>query len=257
MTPYLPPIPAHQIRMPRRAASAARLAELTGQARRTTSAVVLGSGWAQAADALGTGAEVAARRPRRVPAADRARPRSRGPLGPGRRNYACSSSSAGPTCTRGTRWPPWCTACGPRSPRAAGSIVLTNAAGGIRAEFRPGQPVLISDHLNLTGRSPLTGPPPPDGYPSRFVDLTDLYSRRLRALARDGRPGPGRGRLRGAARARTTRPRPRSGCCGRSAPTWSACPPCWRRSPRATSAPRCWRSRWSPTWRRAWRRAGA
>jgi len=43
--------------------------------------------------------------------------------------------------------------------------------------------VLIRDHLNLTGRSPLGGPPPPDGYPPRFTDLTDLYSPRLRALA--------------------------------------------------------------------------
>jgi len=79
---------------------------------------------------------------------------------------------------------------GVRTAVAAGCrvIVLTNAAGGIRAGYRPGQPVLISDHLNLTGRSPLTGPPPPDGYPSRFTDLTDLYSRRLRALARGADP---------------------------------------------------------------------
>jgi purine-nucleoside phosphorylase len=61
-------------------------------------------------------------------------------------------------------------------------VVLTNAAGGIRQDYRVGQPVLISDHLNLTGRSPLSGPPPP-GHASRFVDLTDLYSARLRTLA--------------------------------------------------------------------------
>jgi len=61
--------------------------------------------------------------------------------------------------------------------------VLTNAAGGIREGYQVGQPVLIRDHLNLTGRSPLTGGPPPPGYPSRFVDLTDLYSPRLRTLA--------------------------------------------------------------------------
>lgn len=67
---------------------------------------------------------------------------------------------------------------GIRTAAAAGAraIVLTNAAGGIRPEFSIGQPVLISDHINLTGRSPLTGP--------RFVDLTELYSPRLRALAR-------------------------------------------------------------------------
>jgi purine-nucleoside phosphorylase len=49
--------------------------------------------------------------------------------------------------------------------------------------------VLIADHLNLTGRSPLTGPEPPAGYASRFVDLTSLYSLRLRALARHADPG--------------------------------------------------------------------
>jgi purine-nucleoside phosphorylase len=55
-------------------------------------------------------------------------------------------------------------------------IVLTNAAGGIREGMKPGDPVLISDHLNLTATSPLTG--------ATFVDLTDLYSPRLRELAR-------------------------------------------------------------------------
>jgi purine-nucleoside phosphorylase len=68
------------------------------------------------------------------------------------------------------------------------TIVLTNASGGIRADYAVGQPVLISDHLNLTGRSPLAGPPPPHGYPERFTDLTDLYSARLRALAREADP---------------------------------------------------------------------
>jgi len=67
--------------------------------------------------------------------------------------------------------------------------VLTNAAGGIRAGYQVGQPVLIRDHLNLTACSPLAGDPPPDGYPPRFADLTDLYSARLRALARNADPG--------------------------------------------------------------------
>jgi purine-nucleoside phosphorylase len=64
-----------------------------------------------------------------------------------------------------------------RTAVAAGArlIVLTNAAGGLREGMRPGDPVLISDHLNLTATSPLPG--------AWFVDLTDLYSRRLRALA--------------------------------------------------------------------------
>jgi purine-nucleoside phosphorylase len=65
-----------------------------------------------------------------------------------------------------------------RTACAAGAdvVVLTNAAGGLRPEFSVGQPVLISDHLNLTARSPLVG--------AQFVDLVDAYSPRLRALAR-------------------------------------------------------------------------
>jgi purine-nucleoside phosphorylase len=79
---------------------------------------------------------------------------------------------------------------GVRTAVAAGctAVVLTNAAGGIRAGYRPGQPVLIRDHLNLTGRSPLAGPPPPPGYAPRFTDLTGAYSARLRALARAADP---------------------------------------------------------------------
>lgn len=67
-------------------------------------------------------------------------------------------------------------------------IVLTNAAGGIREGLQVGQPVLIADHLNLTGHSPVAGPPPPEGLPARFVDLTDAYAVRLRALARAVEP---------------------------------------------------------------------
>jgi purine-nucleoside phosphorylase len=69
------------------------------------------------------------------------------------------------------------------------TVVVTNAAGGLRAGMRVGQPVLISDHINLTGRSPLTGAPAPAelGLP-RFVDLTEAYSPRLRDLARDVDP---------------------------------------------------------------------
>jgi purine-nucleoside phosphorylase len=62
------------------------------------------------------------------------------------------------------------------------TVVLTNAAGGINPGYSVGQPVLISDHINLTGRSPLWGPLPPH-VPSRFTDLTQVYSARLRALA--------------------------------------------------------------------------
>ena len=57
------------------------------------------------------------------------------------------------------------------------TVILTNAAGCLRAGVAVGQPVLISDHLNLTATSPLVG--------AQFVDLTDLYSPRLRKLAQD------------------------------------------------------------------------
>jgi purine-nucleoside phosphorylase len=74
-----------------------------------------------------------------------------------------------------------------------GTVVLTNAAGGLRDDYTVGQPVLISDHLNLTARSPLVG--------AQFVDLVDAYSPRLRAIAHEidsslvegvyaGLPGP-------------------------------------------------------------------
>jgi purine-nucleoside phosphorylase len=70
-----------------------------------------------------------------------------------------------------------------------GTVVLTNAAGGLRPGLRVGQPVLISDHINLTGRSPLTGRAAPEGLGlPRFVDLTEAYSARLRALARSVDP---------------------------------------------------------------------
>ena len=71
---------------------------------------------------------------------------------------------------------------GVRVAAAAGcsSLVVTNAAGSIRAEWSPGTVVAISDHINLTGASPLDGP--------RFVDLTDAYSPRLRAIAREVDP---------------------------------------------------------------------
>ncbi|MBS3178554.1 MULTISPECIES: purine-nucleoside phosphorylase [unclassified Pseudoclavibacter] len=57
----------------------------------------------------------------------------------------------------------------------ASVMILTNGAGGVRPEWGPGTPVLISDHINLTADSPLEG--------ATFIDLTDLYSARLRELA--------------------------------------------------------------------------
>ena len=69
-----------------------------------------------------------------------------------------------------------------------GTVVLTNAAGGLGEGMSIGQPVLISDHLNLTGSSPLTGPAPDASVGPRFPDMTDLYSARLRAMARELEP---------------------------------------------------------------------
>jgi purine-nucleoside phosphorylase len=59
-------------------------------------------------------------------------------------------------------------------------VVLTNAAGGVNPAYRPGTLMLISDHLNLTGRTPLLGPNA-DDLGQRFVDLVDAWSPRLRA----------------------------------------------------------------------------
>lgn len=64
------------------------------------------------------------------------------------------------------------------------TLVVTNAAGGIDTELRPGQVVLISDHVNLQGASPLVGPND-DGLGPRFPDMGDAYDPQLRARARD------------------------------------------------------------------------
>ena len=59
-------------------------------------------------------------------------------------------------------------------------VLLTNACGGINTKFKVGQPVLIRDHISLTAATPLVG--------ATFVDLTDLYSKRLRAIVRSADP---------------------------------------------------------------------
>lgn len=68
---------------------------------------------------------------------------------------------------------------GARTAKECGAsvLVLTNGCGGLRPEWMPGTPVLISDHINLTGATPLVG--------ASFVDLTDVYSPRLRQIARE------------------------------------------------------------------------
>lgn len=76
---------------------------------------------------------------------------------------------------------------GVRTAAAAGcrAIVLTNGCGSTNPEWGAGTPVLIRDHINLTAHSPIEGP--------NFVDLTDLYSSRLRTLAKEVDPELGEG----------------------------------------------------------------
>jgi purine-nucleoside phosphorylase len=170
------------------AASAAALAERTGQSRHDI-AVVLGSGWAPAADALGPAVA-------EVPLTE---------LGGFPRPAVAGHVAAARSVRLGTRQAlvflgrvhlyeghsPAAVVHGVRTAVAAGctTVVLTNAAGGIRADLRPGQPVLISDQLNLTGRSPLAALPP-DAASGRplFTDLSEVYSARLRAAARAAEP---------------------------------------------------------------------
>jgi purine-nucleoside phosphorylase len=62
--------------------------------------------------------------------------------------------------------------------RGVKSLILTNAAGGNNANYKPGDLVLISDHINLMGANPMTGPSP------QFVDMSEAYSREFREIAR-------------------------------------------------------------------------
>lgn len=167
--------------------AAATVASLCGSVRPEV-LVVLGSGWARAADQLGElVAEIpTASLPGGTPAGVDGHAgvlrvvtarRGRGLLVLiGRvHGYEGHSPSA---VVHGLR------ACARAGCRTA---IITNAAGGIRSDLRVGQAVLIADHLNLTAVSPLAGPAAP-GAPGRFVDLTDAYSPRLRELARQIEP---------------------------------------------------------------------
>jgi purine-nucleoside phosphorylase len=64
------------------------------------------------------------------------------------------------------------------------ALVLTNAAGGINRDYQPGQLVLISDHINLLGQNPLTGPNDESLGP-RFPDMSEAYSKKFREVARE------------------------------------------------------------------------
>jgi purine-nucleoside phosphorylase len=170
------------------ASTAERLGALLGRPSHDV-AVVLGSGWAGAADVLGPArAEVALTEIGGFPP----------PTVPGHGGSVRSLEVAGLAVivflgrVHAYEGHPLSTVVhGVRTSVAAGCrfIVLTNAAGAVNRDYRVGQPVLISDHLNLTGRSPLSGPPPPVGDGVRFVDLTDLYSARLRTQVRAAVPG--------------------------------------------------------------------
>ena len=163
------------------AAAAARLAELTGTGRHDI-ALVLGSGWAPAADLLGeTVAE--------VPVTEV--PGFRAPAVPGHVGTIRSvriEGSPGRALVLGARTHYYeghgvrAVVHPVRTAAAAGcsTIVLTNGCGGLDPAWPPGTAVLISDQINLTGASPLEGP--------SFVDLTDLYSARLRAICRQLQP---------------------------------------------------------------------
>ncbi len=155
--------------------AAAVIAERTGIARHDV-AVVLGSGWRPAADVIGEPAhelamaELPGFRPPTVEGhggtVRSVRVGERRVLVLLGRTHLYEGHGVGPV------------AHSVRMAAAAGcrTVVLTNAAGGIREGLAVGEPVVIADQLNLTATSPLVG--------ARFVDLTDLYSPALRARAR-------------------------------------------------------------------------
>jgi purine-nucleoside phosphorylase len=70
------------------------------------------------------------------------------------------------------------------------TIVFTNASGGVRLDLKPGQLVLLSDHINLTGLNPLSGPNDSRLGP-RFLDVSEAYSKRLRGVAKTTAEGQG------------------------------------------------------------------
>lgn len=70
----------------------------------------------------------------------------------------------------------------------ARTIILTNACGGLNPAHGAGTVALLRDQINLTGTSPLEGPPPPEPFGSRFVDVSNLYDRDLRASIRAAAP---------------------------------------------------------------------
>ncbi len=163
--------------------AASQLAARSGVSKHDV-VVVLGSGWAAAADDLG---DVLSD----VPLAEL--PGFPAPAVAGHRNLARSVAVGDlRVLVLGGRvhlyegHPVATVVHGVRTAIAAGcrTVILTNAAGGFNPDWPVGQPVLLSDQLNLTGQSPMAGPPPPSDKPARFVDMTEPFSLRLRELAR-------------------------------------------------------------------------
>ena len=156
-------------------AAAADLARLTGAAKHDI-AVTLGSGWVPAADLIGStvaefdATELAGFAPAGV-AGHAGRVRS---VLAGERRVLVFLGRTHLYEGRGVE--PVVHAV--RTAAAAGCtvMVLTNGCGSLRREWQPGTPVLIRDHINMTGRTPLRG--------ATFIDLTEAYSARLRDLCR-------------------------------------------------------------------------
>jgi purine-nucleoside phosphorylase len=141
-------------------------------------ALVLGSGWAEAADLIGeTTATLSAEEVPgfHAPAVEGHVGTIRSVLTKGGKRALVLGARTHYYEGKGVR----AVVHGIRAAAAAGckTLVLTNGCGGLQENWTPGTPVLISDHINLTAASPLEG--------ATFVDLTDLYSARIRGLARE------------------------------------------------------------------------
>lgn len=163
--------------------AAAQIAELTGVPKHDI-ALVMGSGWVSACDALGTPThefntdEIAGFLPPTVAGQsgkirsyeiphENGKVRALVFLG---RTHLYEGKGMEPVVH------------GVRTAVKAGCkiVILTNASGGINIDYRVGQPVLIKDHISLTAASPLIG--------ANFVDLTDLYSKRIRDIVKSEDP---------------------------------------------------------------------
>ena len=161
------------------AAAAERLRELTGVDSHDT-ALVLGSGWLPAVDALGetTAEALTTDLPGFAPPAVEGHAGKIRSVRAGHRNLLVFLGRTHFYEGHGVAT----VVHGVRTAAAAGcrTAVLTNGCGGMKETWTPGTPVLIRDHINLTGTSPIVG--------ANFVDLTDLYSPRLRELCREVDP---------------------------------------------------------------------